>query len=63
MKLTMATPWTKAEDQMFRDLVDGGVPAEDIAARLDRGINALKHRSYMLGLPRKWFKTQARNPS
>jgi hypothetical protein len=49
-------PWTKLEDGLFREMVENGVLAEQIAARLERDISDLKRRSYSLGFPRKWFK-------
>jgi hypothetical protein len=29
-------PWTKLEDGLFREMVENGVPAEQIASRLER---------------------------
>jgi hypothetical protein len=57
----MNAPWTRYDDQAFRDLVEAHVPAEEIAAKLHRDANNLRQRGYVLGLPRKWFKAhQAR---
>ena len=48
--------WTPDEDALFRDLTEAQTDPEIIAAQLNRSIQALKTRAYVLGLPLKWFK-------
>ena len=55
----MNAPWTRHDDEAFRGLVEAHVPAEEIAAKLHRSIETLRQRGYVLGLPRKWFRTKA----
>jgi len=56
-----AIPWTKDDDDKFRSLVDQATTPEAIAASLNREVADLKRRGYLLGLPRKWFKTPDSN--
>jgi hypothetical protein len=48
--------WTPEEDALFRRLAEMPTDPEVIAAKLNRSMEAMKTRAYVLGLPRKWFK-------
>jgi hypothetical protein len=48
-------PWTTEQDELFRTMVEGEVSPEIIADTLDRSIQSLKARAYLIGLPLKWF--------
>ena len=53
---TKATAWTRADDEIFREMVEANAPPDIIAGRLNRSVDAIKRRAYVIGLPRKWFK-------
>jgi hypothetical protein len=53
----MTTRWTTQDNERFRELVSAGLPPDTIAQRLGRSVDQLRKRAYMIGLPRKWFKT------
>ena len=48
--------WTPEEDTFFRLMAERSTDPEIIAEKLDRPIEALKTRGYLIGLPLKWFK-------
>ena len=50
--------WTPQEDDLFRTMADANTRPELIAAKLNRSIQAIKARAYMIGLPLKWFKVK-----
>jgi hypothetical protein len=49
--------WTRKEDELFWQLAHSGHTPKAIASNLDRSIEELRNRSYVLGFPRKWFKS------
>jgi hypothetical protein len=55
---TGANRWTRADDEIFRNMVEMNVGPDAIAAQLNRSIDAIKKRAYVIGLPRKWFKQE-----
>jgi hypothetical protein len=48
--------WTTHDDHLFRELVDAGAAPDAIAEVLNRTVDELKRRGYVLGLPLKWFR-------
>ena len=58
MKSDSTTPWSKAHDEQFRQMVDARVSPEAIACALRKSTKQLQRRAYDLGLPLKWFKNR-----
>ena len=52
--------WTPQEDALFRQMAEANVRHEIIATKLNRTVHAVKARAYMIGLPLKWFKLEAK---
>ena len=52
--------WTPQEDDLFRKMAEANTRPELIAAKLNRSIQAIKARAYMIGLPLKWFRVKAK---
>jgi len=48
--------WSPLEDARFRDMVESGASAEEIAGALRKNQRQLRRRGYDLGLPLKWFR-------
>ena len=48
--------WTREEDTFFRKMAERNTDPKIIAETLNRPIQALKTRGYLIGLPLKWFK-------
>lgn len=54
------TRWTPIEDDAFRKMAEANFRPEEIAAKLNRSVHAIKARAYTIGLPLKWFKLKAK---
>jgi hypothetical protein len=52
--------WTQQEDALLRRMAEASVRPETIAIKLNRTVQAVKARAYMIGLPLKWFKLKAK---
>jgi len=50
--------WTRHDDHLLRELVDAGAAPDAIAETLNRTVDKLKRRGYVLGLPLKWFRAR-----
>jgi hypothetical protein len=50
--------WTSHDDELFRELANSGATAEVVAEALNRKVEEIIRRGYMLGLPRKWFRSR-----
>lgn len=49
--------WGSHKDQLFRELVEAGATLEAITEKLNATAEELKRRAYVLGLPKKWFRS------
>jgi len=48
--------WTSYENELFRELANSGATPEAIAEALNRKVEEVMRRGYVLGLPRKWSR-------
>jgi hypothetical protein len=52
--------WSPQEDDRFRAMVKANIGLDQIAAKLNRTVRAIRRRAYTIGLPLKWFRLKAK---
>ena len=57
---TRSNRWTPREDDLLRRMAEANTRPEQMAAKLNRSVHAIKARAYTIGLQLKRFKLKAK---
>ena len=57
---TRSNRWTPREDDLLRRMAEANTHPEQMAAKLNRSVHAIKARAYTIGLQLKRFKLKAK---
>ena len=57
---TRSNRWTPREDDLLRRMAEANTRPEQMAAKLNRSVHAIKARAYTIGLQLRRFKLKAK---